>query len=159
MNFRKENETLLAGPVIYDREEKSRIFRQLIEKTNTFLPHEEQDAVMALRQLVGEVSPFMKGASYRDENEWRLFRLSHQRGAALDLNFREEDGLLKPYLEISLLDPGDGENPIPSRIYAGPGLSENIHGGSLGLLKAHARETSSNSAPPDLHWVTDEDLT
>ncbi len=153
-----EGEELLVGKVLYDDERKERLISSLARRAEEFLPDEEKEARGAFRQVVGELSPFMKGSSYQDESEWRIFRLAFGGGPPHETIFRHGGGIVTPYLEASIQGPEDGEDPVPVQIHAGPGLTPAIHGETLRLLTGAARFENSNSAPPELRWVTNRDL-
>jgi hypothetical protein len=82
---------------------------------------------------------FYKTPAFKEESEWRLVR--HETRLEGDIKFRAQQGILKPYAELSLRGK-DGKLPLSQAIVGPFGNQELLHHSADLLLKINGYRRS-----------------
>lgn len=176
---RRQRYSLIRGKVIYTEAKKKKILKALVETaieeanevgSDLSRKSERSPVENALRNVIGEVLPFFKGPTYEEESEWRLCALGMDEAGNDKVHFRAENGLVTPFLKVSLKAPEFGgtqiepprvseERTVPHQVHAGPGLTPRIHERSLQLLlNRTALMEGRERKDPELRWISNCDL-
>jgi hypothetical protein len=134
----QQMDKLLLEPVIYEPLAQQRLIQDLLGRAEQFLAtHDSADVAWGVQQVMGDLLPFFKDPSFRQENEWRFVaaRLSDMTPA--DSKVQVLDGNLTAVLELR--QKHGGRLPI-STVRVGPRMPRGTAGHVQALLEQHGHD-------------------
>ena len=141
---------LKLSKCLYEHEEHKDVMSSLLDKlittfgqrlTKEALDTEGKNTTQRFHKFLDEfqedilqVLAIIKHPAFKEEKEWRLISLHHDKYFIDELKFREGASLLVPFIEIELPN-----YPIFNKVYLGPTQHESL---SMSSLKAYLRKNN-----------------
>lgn len=145
-----KDQTLWIGPVIYNEERQLAALRAVQERAREL----DDDGIGvngAVRQVLGEMLPFFKHPSYREEREWRIVAARIRGHTSQHARIEDRGDELVALLELSHKPP-----PLPvTDIVVGPRVAATAKSHVDALL---ARYVDANIESRLSQWGTWDDL-